>query len=189
MAILKVRPDHDVIVDSDVYDQLTLYNWRLDPQGRVIAWSPISQRMVTLLKTVWELKADKPYSKQVQRVDKATLDYRICNLCDVKTQLISIDGEVATLKFDSKRFTVDAKYADVVAQYNWRDCGKGYLRTGYYNDPEQKDAYIPLHHFVYFLEHGVVLGKGDGQIDHVDRNPANNTVDNLRYLVKPVTPQ
>lgn len=41
------------------------------------------------------------------------------------------------------------------------------------------------HRIIWFLFHNVVLGKSE-QIDHIDRNPFNNRIDNLRVVTQKI---
>jgi hypothetical protein len=185
MAILKVRPSHEVLVDDDLYDYLSVFNWKIDSQSRVIAWCPVTGRTISLIKTVWQNKMDRPYSKKVQRLDKDKLDYTVANLIDVKTIVVSNKNRVATLSCNGISFQVDTKFYKIVTQHNWRNDGKGYLRASYYGDPEREDSYVSLHQFIYFLEYGEVIsgyGAGTVQIDHIDRDPLNNCISNLRVV-------
>lgn len=73
-----------------------------------------------------------------------------------------------TKVYDSKgnEFIVDTDQLDKVLQYTWQVSERGYVRTS-----SRKLHKMPLHRFL--------LGT-DKQVDHINRNPRDNRLVNLR---------
>lgn len=67
---------------------------------------------------------------------------------------------------------IDKKFASVILKTSW--C----LRNGYAVSNINNRLTL-MHHLVFFLAHGRRL-KGTEEIDHIDRNPLNNTIENIR---------
>lgn len=75
-----------------------------------------------------------------------------------------LNGEVVTAKFDTE-------YLDIFKMYQWQYMSAGYVRT------TQTQGHESMHRMVLKLK-GVCL---DGlMVDHIDGNPLNNTLSNLR---------
>jgi len=72
--------------------------------------------------------------------------------------------------------TCDAKYYDIVKNYKWHLSSKGYVVTSWYERNKRCDGY--LHQLIIQLSNQIV--EDGGQIDHIDRDPLNNILSNLR---------
>jgi hypothetical protein len=86
---------------------------------------------------------------------------------------------------------VDDKYYDELIKYNWRVDVQGYVvySKGILSRKESRETGKPrkksvrMHRMIIELEHNIVLDSGT-HIDHIDRIPLNNQLDNLRICWK-----
>lgn len=80
---------------------------------------------------------------------------------------------------------VDDKDYKIVSKFKWRLSGNGYVKhVFYYVDANGilKQKTIYLHRFIYSLHNSKIPKRLF--VDHVDRNPLNNQLDNLRLATQ-----
>ena len=74
---------------------------------------------------------------------------------------------------------VDSDLFDIVNNYNWKYDGR-YVERGMWKDDKYK--HILMHRFIWELKNGEIP---EGYfVDHVDRNPLNNQIGNLRLATR-----
>jgi hypothetical protein len=82
---------------------------------------------------------------------------------------------------------VDEKYYDLLSKYTWNINSRGYVTTTKYimsrkqsrETGLKRGVDIIIHRLIYQLEYGVSL-KSSQHIDHINRKPFDNRVENLR---------
>jgi len=79
------------------------------------------------------------------------------------------------------KFCFDKKYYDLVSQYCWHRHPDGYFRTRIGVNQNGKTEYKLLHVLIMESETGYVYDKKH-EIDHIDGDPSNNCVTNLRII-------
>jgi hypothetical protein len=65
----------------------------------------------------------------------------------------------------------------LVSQFTWSDRGGGYIRARFRKDLGGDGRFIYLHRLVTGAQAGLV-------VDHIDRNPLNNTRENLQVITQ-----
>lgn len=85
--------------------------------------------------------------------------------------------EIELSNSDEYVTTVDEQDYELVIPYRWRLLNNGYVVTGYKKG--EVNTIKLLHRFIMGLGQGRVP-----EVDHIDRNPLNNTRQNLRLVTR-----
>lgn len=70
---------------------------------------------------------------------------------------------------------VDAKDYDYLSQFKWHLDAKGYAKMSLWLKEDKRPVTIRMHQLIMGYKEGYV-------IDHIDRNPGNNSRSNLRFV-------
>lgn len=159
--------DEQYLVDEDTYEKIKEYNCYYQKGMALIHYKGCCK---SLAKVVFDIE-DK--DTNVLHINNNSLDYRKSNLYIGNIYYIYEDRIVGRC-FDGQEFIIDKEDYDLIKDYKWHIDVYGYVLSKVkYNG---KLRTIKMHRLIMGL-----LDNNTVEIDHINRNAADNRRSNLRF--------
>jgi len=155
----------EFIFDMEDYEKVSPWNWM---NHRNVIEGADGKKRISLGKLIMDvINSNEP----VLRKEK-NFDYRKNNLYSSNTYIDKGDYyEVKTIKDES--FYIDKNDYNKVRKYRW------FLNTQKYPEARKNGKPIRLHRYLLDMNEDFTY---DRVVDHIDRNPCNNRMNNLRIV-------
>ena len=159
--------DKNYIIDEDSYEKIKNYNCYYQIDRAMIHYNG---KCRSLSKVILDISDKKV---KVFHINKNSLDYRKCNLYIGNTYTF-YDDYVVGKCFDGQEFLVDINDYDLIKNYKWHIDIYGYALSKIEYNGQQRT--IKMHRLIMD-----VLENNEIEIDHINRNGADNRRENLRF--------
>lgn len=160
----------EIIVDPISYDAVSRFNWHIHKDGEPIAHMRINgEKRAVKMKFI--ITESFKHGRNVYYINNNPLDNRLCNLTFCRNKIEIFDEYAIVKTFDEKRSAmIDLRMIGLIKQFSWSITKKGYA---YRTENNQK---FYLHNLIM----GIEVDDKTNYVDHIDGNPSNNLMENLR---------
>lgn len=159
--------DKKYIVDEETYEKIKNYNCYCQGDMVLIHYEDGTKSLAKLILGITDKKV------KVLHINKNPLDYRKCNLYSGNVYTFYEDYVIGKC-FDGQEFIVDINDYELIKDYKWHIDIYGYALSKI--DYKGKKKTIKMHRLIMNI-----LDDDTVEVDHINRNGADNRRCNLRF--------